>query len=118
MQTRRWTNPAQPQTLQIGVFLLYINAVFTLLDLLRSGAPAFLLLTVGGVTAGYGIANERRWGYTLGLVMAFLPFAWRWYYFGLGNVLSTDALNLLFEIALVCLLLHPQSREYQRVWFK
>ena len=28
---RQWTNPSQPQTLQIAVFLLYINAVFALL---------------------------------------------------------------------------------------
>jgi hypothetical protein len=24
----------------------------------------------------------------------------------------------MFEVALVALLLHPQSREYQRIWFK
>ena len=28
METRRWTNPSQPQTLQIAVFLLYIDAFF------------------------------------------------------------------------------------------
>ena len=68
--------------------------------------------------AGQGIANERKWGYGLGIVMAFLPFVLRVYYAGIGNVLTTDALTLLFEIALVALLLHPQSRDYQRIWFK
>src|SRR5207244_9693301 len=29
METRRWVNPSQPQTLQIAVFLLYFNAAFT-----------------------------------------------------------------------------------------
>jgi hypothetical protein len=24
----------------------------------------------------------------------------------------------MFEVALVLLLLHPQSREYERIWFK
>ena len=31
METRRWVNPSQPQTLQIAVFLLYINAFFSVL---------------------------------------------------------------------------------------
>ena len=31
METRRWINPSQPQTLQIAVFLLYINAFFSVL---------------------------------------------------------------------------------------
>jgi hypothetical protein len=35
-----------------------------------------------------------------------------------GNPLGTDLLTLMFEIALLALLLHPQSREYQRIWFK
>src|SRR5207302_7360230 len=76
METRRWTNPSQPQTLQIAVFLLYINAVFALLQ----GAlptPFGILLIAGGVAAGFGIATERRCGYGLGLVMAFLPFVIR-----------------------------------------
>ena len=111
-------NPTQPQTLQIGVFLLYINAVFGLLDYFRTQWAPFLLIAVGGAAAGYGIANERKWGYYLGVAMAFLPFGLRAYYGGLGEVLSTDALTLLFEIALVALLLHPQSRDYQRIWFK
>ena len=37
---------------------------------------------------------------------------------GLNRVFSTDILSLMFEIALVLLLLHPQSREYERIWFK
>ena len=118
MQTRRWLNPTQPQTMQIAVFLLYINAFFIVLTFLRTGWFPFLLIAGGGVAAGYGIANERKWGYGLGLVMAFLPFILRAYYGGLGNVLTTDAISLMFEIALVALLLHPQSRDYQRIWFK
>ena len=118
METRRWLNPTQPQTLQIAVFLLYINAVFSVLAFLRTGYAPFLLLAAGGVGAGYGIVNERKWGYGLGVAMAFLPFALRILYSGVGNVLSTDVLNLMFEIALVALLLHPQSRDYQRIWFK
>ena len=58
METRRWLNPSQPQTLQIAVFLLYIHAVFGVLF----GAFASLIglaLIAGSAGAGYGIANER-----------------------------------------------------------
>ena len=82
MQTRRWTNPSQPQTLQIAVILLYLNAVFGLL--LRSYTPfyetyrwigtglanyAALLSFVGMAVSAYGIANERKWGYRLGVAL-------------------------------------------------
>ena len=114
METRRWTNPSQPQTLQIAVFLLYINSFFALI-----GGGLFsrfgLLVVVGGVGAGFGIANERKWGYGLGLLMAFLPFILALAYH--VSILGVGLINLAFEIALVALLLHPQSRDYQRIWF-
>ncbi len=119
MQQRRWLNPSQPQTLQIAVFLLYINSAFLLLDLLLANTfpPLYLLIILGQIAAGNGIANERKWGYGLGIAMAFCPFLLRWYY--LGNPLTGAGLiGLMFEIALIALLLHPQSRDYQRIWFK
>ena len=118
MQTRRWVDPSQPQTLQIAVFLLYAQAVLLLLF----GAflnPIGLALIAGGLGAGYGIANEQKWGYGLGLVVAFFPFIFRIAYDGLNHVFATgDVIELMFEVALVLLLLHPQSREYERIWFK
>ena len=117
METRRWTNPTQPQTLQIAVFLLYINAVFTAL-LGGLGSIIGIALVAGGAAAGFGIANEKRWGYNLGLAMAFLPFILRIAFNGVENIFGGSIINLMFEIALVALLLHPQSRDYQRSWFK
>jgi hypothetical protein len=118
MQTRRWLNQGQPQTLQIAVFLLYFNAVFGVFDMLsfRVFAPLLFASAAGQVGGGYGIANEKKWGYYLGVAMAFLPFALRLYY---GVPLAGGSLlNLLFEVALIALLLHPQSRDYERIWFK
>ncbi len=117
MQTRRWLDPSQPQTLQIAVFLLYAQAVLLLLfgAFISLGGLAII---AGGIAAGYGIANERKWGYGLGLVIAFLPFVLRIIFLGINGVFSTDVIDLMFEIALVVLLLHPQSREYERIWFK
>ena len=117
MQTRRWVDPSQPQTLQIAVFLLYAQAVLALLFgqfLYVEG----LVALAGGVPAGYGIANEQKWGYGLGLLVALFPFIARIALNGLNNVFTTDIISLMFEVALVVLLLHPQSREYERIWFK
>jgi hypothetical protein len=119
MADRRFVNPAQPQTLQIAVFLLYFDAAFLLLEMLINTAlPLYgLALVAGGVAAGYGIANEHRWAYVLGIVMSILPFGLR--FISYGNPLAgAGLLNLLFEIALVALLVHPMSRDYQRIWFK
>ena len=120
-EPRRFINQSQPQTLLIAVFLLYAEAVLTLVMMLGYGVLPLLSLAVaaGGVAAGYGIANEKKWGYWLGVFVAFLPFVLRLLSGGPDAVLDTGRLlNLMFEIALVALLLHPQSRDYQRVWFK
>jgi hypothetical protein len=107
----RWLDQTQPQTLYIAVILLYVNAVF---GVLFGGLLTLfgLVLVVGQVAAGLGIANEKKWGYA----MAFLPFLFQAVV--LHNPFAADLITLLFEVALVCLLLHPQSREYQRIWFK
>ena len=123
--TRRWLNQSQPQTLVIATWLLYANAVFAVLDLLRigrfTGLPlvilAYFAIRIGGsVLAGMGIANDQKPGYYLGIVSAVAPFGLRLYL--LGNPFAGDLISLIFEIALVALLLHTMSRDYVRVWFK
>lgn len=119
MQQRRWLNQSQPQTLQIAVFLLYINSAFLAFYLLIGigAAEIALPIIIGQVAAGYGIANERKWGYILGVVMAFVPFVLP-LLFGRSPFEDINLITLMFDIALVALLLHPQSRDYQRIWFK
>jgi uncharacterized membrane protein (DUF2068 family) len=109
----KWLDQSQPQTLVIATILFYISAVF---GLLAAFSGFNLIVVAGQVGAGFGIANEKKWGYALGLVMAFLPFVLQFLVF--HNPFATSFITLLFEIALVALLLHPQSREYQRIWFK
>ena len=124
MERKRWFNPSQPQTLQIAMFLLYINAAFALLQLLLRGGllftvarPLFLveLARVVGAGAAWGIANERKWAYGLGVAVAAVPLAVRLLFY---TSPFRDPIALMFEIALIALLLHPQSRDYQRIWFK
>jgi hypothetical protein len=118
METRRWTNPGQPQTMQIAVFLLYINAVFGALLGGYLSSPVGIALVAGGVAGGFGIANEKKWGYQLGVAMAFAPFLLRLAFGGLdAALLGSGIINLMFEVALIALLLHPQSRDYQKIWF-
>jgi hypothetical protein len=131
MQTRRWTNQGQPQTLQIAVFLLYIRSGFALifgLDLttaaLANSHTMFQLLRVfviaGGVAGAFGIANEKKWGYYLGIAVAGIALLGR-LYVGIRyhiSPLSYDAIGFLFDVALAALLLHNQTREYTRIWFK
>jgi len=118
METRRWTNPSQPQTLQVAVFLLYINAVFSLL---QPFYPLLTLAALAGAAGAYGIANSRRWGYQLAVassgvevaLLVVLPLL------AIGpDIISLRFLiNIVFPIALFCALLHRESREHQRIWF-
>ena len=109
METQRWINQSHPQTLLMGTFLLYFDAFFGALNLLLGGlAPIGLLLAGGAAAAGYGIANDRNWGYYLGIGVSALGVL-----FNLGNILG-----LMFAIAQIALLLHPMSRNYQKVWFR
>ena len=60
MSANRWLDRTQPQTLFMAVVLLYINAAFLALASL-GGRPLGLIMAAGGVGAGYGIANEKKW---------------------------------------------------------
>ena len=117
METRRWINMSLPQTLANAVILLYINAAFAVLFGAVLGALG-LVLTAAMVGAGYGIANERRWGYQLGVGVAFAPAVLRFLFAGgINGIFAVNLIGLVFEILLIALLVHPQSREYQRIWF-
>jgi hypothetical protein len=106
----RWVDRSQPQTLMMATILLYINAVLSLIG----GLSVFwAVFCVGQVASGLGIANEKKWGYWLGVglmavLLAFLILAFH----------ALAILNLLIYGAMLALLLHPQSREYRKVWFR
>lgn len=102
---------SQPQTLQIAVFLLYFGGA---LALIRGG----VVIATGSIGGGFGIANEKKWGYGLGLAVALLPFVFLLLSNHPALVVRYDPIGLMFDVALVALLVHPQSREYQRIWFK
>jgi len=117
----RWVNPNHPQTLNIGVILLYIDAFFLLIGgSIASGIG--LLLAVGSVVAGVGIANDKRLAYYLGIaISAIVPALLALVVLddGLDTLFDTNfLLNAIFPIAQFAALVHPQSRGYTKIWFE
>jgi hypothetical protein len=110
----KFLNQYQPQTLVIATLFCYIDAGFGLLATLGvSGLLSIVYIGLG--LGGFGIANEKKWGYGLAVFGAALNCFWPLLY---GLSLFYDPLRLLFAGALFALLLHPMSRDYQRIWFK
>jgi len=135
---RRWFDRMAPQTLQIALMLLYLNGFFALIGFMdRSdwvgfarvvkgtlGTVVGLVVVLSFITSGLLMANDRRLGYRIGLFAAFSPFLLRFWIYSdspvtLWNRISGgNTVSLLFELALCALLLHPMSREHQRVWYR
>src|SRR6516165_5641516 len=112
----KWVNQFQPQTLYMATILCYVDAVF---GLIFSGGLLLNLFIVGCLGAGaFGIANEKKWGYAVAVGGAVLQVVLLLAVFGMAVFTSTVIISFLFDAALVALLLHPMSREYQRIWFK
>jgi hypothetical protein len=136
---RRWFDRGLPQTLQIALWLLYVNGAFTLAYLLDQrdyvgalrSTTAFgflwgLVIVAAHAGGGFLMANGRRLGHLLAILAAFSPFLLRWWVLWqlpapvriTDVVTGRDTLSFLFEIALVALVLHPQSREHVRRWMR
>ena len=106
MNEHRFLNSSQPQTLYMGVILGYIQAFFNLITFY----PLLILI---------GIANEKKWGYALAVGASILQVLLVFSFYGSSTFTNVFALlNFLFDAALVALLLHPMSRDYQRIWFR
>ena len=141
MQTRRWVNQSQPQTLVIATFLLYFTAVLGLLgqypplgDALTAHKTSFgvfadssgdllnqvtqLFVVIGAVAGGYLISNERKPGWFLAVAVAAVPLLTTALWFARFQSIDNNLIGLLFDVALFALLLHEQSRNYIRIWFK
>ncbi len=112
---RKWIDRTQPQTLQAAVLFCYLNAGLAVLYLLVFGPqPSLALLLLAG--GAYGIANEWRWAYWASVVVAALYLLGQVVFFVTGGGFN-GILNLLFAGVLFGLLVHPESRRYQRIWF-
>ena len=135
LDPRKWFDRMQPQTMQIATWLLYLNGFFALIGFMDKsdwtgiariekgalGSLVGLIAVASFIAGGYLMANDRRIGYRLALVAAFSPFILRiWILSGWGaidKITGNDTIGFIFEAALCALLLHPQSREHQRLWY-
>jgi hypothetical protein len=124
ISTMRWFDKSQPQTLQIAVMLLYFHVILAMLFGTYSYLPWGLVITVLSFAGAFGCANEKKWGYVAAIAAAVFPFAFRLMFWRGHNISLFDKItggniiNVIFEAALVALVLHPMSRNYQRIWFK
>ena len=146
LDPRKWFDRMQPQTLQIATWLLYLNGFFALISVSdKTGYLGYIRfrfgvgLLIGLVTVaihilgGFLMANDRKLGYRLAIVAAFSPFILRSIAmsdlranfdlslslmdFVLARPLGGGVLTIIFDAALVALLLHRQSRDHQRIWY-
>jgi hypothetical protein len=111
----RWINQSQPQTLYGATILCYIDAVF---GVLFGFTLLGLLIAVGLAAGGFGIANEKKWGYAVAVAAAVVQVALLLLIFGINVLGFPTILTLMFDGLLVGLLVHPLSRDYQRIWFR
>jgi len=146
LDRKKWFDRMQPQTLQIATWLLYLNGFFSLVSLFdktgylgymryRFGFGYLLGLVIVALHAsgGFMMANDRKLGYRLAVAAAVVPFLVRFAAVrdvatnNFANVslldhliarpLGGSTLSVLFDAALVALLLHRQSRDHQRIWY-
>jgi hypothetical protein len=99
----------------MAVILCYIQLVFNLLG----GLP--LLILVGFVlgAAAYGIANEHKVAYEVAKWASIAQVVLLFGYFGSATLTALGPLiDLIFYGALVGLVWHPMSRDYERIWFR
>jgi hypothetical protein len=101
----------------MGVLLCYIQGVFAILSYPSYG-PFALLILVGLVAGGFGIANEKKWGYLLAVATAVFQVLLLLIVTGVALNNVSVLIALAFDVLLVVLLTHPMSRSYQRIWFK
>ncbi len=119
----------QPQTLQIATWLLYINGFFAFANFVDSRmelgyirrfftfGPVYGLAVIAvHILGGLLMANERKIGYKIAVVASFTPFVSNLIVY--RSLIGVSFLGSIFDIALIALLLHTQSRSHQKVWFR
>lgn len=139
LDRRRWFDRMHPQTLAIATFLLYIDGVFTLLSFFDRGSIEAYLRMDGSILSvltlllifcypagGFLMANGKLLGWYLALAAAFSPFILRAvfklaladFYPWRDVLVGGSLVNLMFEVALVALLLHSMTVNYVRSWMR
>ncbi len=116
--SNQFFNQSLPQTLVIGQLLCYVSAFLGIIDGAVATSRGIALLIIFGLfLGGLGIANERKWGYYLAVGASGLEVIMYIIVFRTDVFLFQVLISFLFDVALFALLLHPQSRHHQKVYF-
>ena len=126
-----------PQTLQLAILLGYLDGAFAILEIVDSSGPlAWLryrvplgvllaaLIPLGHIAGGFLMANERRLGWRIAVAASIAPFIVNFAAYGdVGaglrrQLFGPSLISFAFDAALVALLVHPQSRAHQRMWYR
>ena len=100
--------------LNTAQLLLYLNAV---LDLVFIGGTGYgLVLPFAEALGAFGLANEKKWGYWVALIGASLPVLFFLTQMSSG-VFFSGLITILIRGMIIVFLLHPQSRDYQKLYF-
>ena len=116
MSKFQFFNRLLPQTLLTASLLMYFTIAFDFL-FGRVRYPVIGVITLAFLVGVLGIANERRFGYYIAVTAAGANVLREITWLVLGWSPSS-ILGLIFSGALLALLLHPMSREHQRIWFR
>ena len=114
----QWFNRTLPVTLVNAQMLCYITAAFSILQGGAFAGALPLLFALGLIGGAAGIANEQKWGYVLAIVVSASIVVLQLVVFQFDVLRFPTILNFMFDAAIVALLVHPMSRNHQRVWFK
>lgn len=144
LDPKRWFDRMFPQTLQIAMWLLYLNGFFAFIAFIDNrdeigylrqssaiGAIFGLLTCLAYVAGGFLMANGQRLGYKIAIAAAFSPFVVRnWAYLELGNdfpnaqislwdrIAGASTFTFIFDVALIALLLHRHSQNHAKTWLR
>lgn len=118
MSDLRFFDPRLPQMLQGAIIFAYINAFWGVLGLLSGGSSPISLLWLAGAGGAVGIANHRKWGWALSLVVAIIGLVLQIMTLLVWHGSFSMMLNLLFAVFLVALLGHPTSRLFVKRYFR
>jgi hypothetical protein len=142
LDSRKWFDRMQPQTLSIATWLLYFDGVFALVGFLDRSGEWGIMRSLGGlylfvgfvalvayVAGPFLMANGKRLGWYVSVAASISPFILRFLINMKFNSVGTswslryiltndDTIGFMFEAALCALLLHTMTRKYISIWLR
>ena len=108
----------------IAIILSYVNAVFAVLSLFSgvnslpfSALALILIVPLAQGGAAIGMANDSKIAWRIAIALAVSVFALIGYIAFMYSVIATNIIGVIFDVAMLVLLIHDHTRKYVNVWF-